>query len=324
MTDILEINLTSFPDRPSWLAARLGGVGASESAALFGLSPWHSRFSLWAEKTGLAPPVELDEEWLEWGLLLEEPIAQRYARRTERRIWKAGEYAIAQHPRLPFMRATPDRWVIEAPDRDTRGVLQIKNSGAFKAGDWYGGVPDFIQAQVQHELAVTGFTWGSVAVLIGGTEFRYFDLERNEDYIAELEHACTDFWGTVERREQPPVDRTKATEAALKRLHPLDDGSAVHLGAEIAELYDELRIAKGFLKEMEWAERGLQNEIRAAMGESTFGLLPDGRLLSLKHQTISPHTVQHTGATFRVLREEKTPKARFNASLAPVKGAKAA
>lgn len=324
MTDEQEIHVTSYPSRAEWLTARLGGVGASESAALFGLSPWHSRFSLWAEKTGLVPPVELDEEWLEWGLLLEEPIAQRYAKRTSRRIWRAGEWAIAQHSTLPIMRATPDRWVIEAPDRDGRGVLQIKNAGFFRADAWDDGPPDFIQAQVQHELAVTGFRWGSIAVLIGGHEFRYFDLDRNDNYITELELACVDFWGTVERREQPPVDGTCATETALKRLHPLDDGSAVHLGADVQEAWEELQVAKDLGKEMEICERELKNNIRAAVGTATFGRLPDGRLLSLKHQTTAPYVVENPGSTFRVLREVKAPKEKFRASLAPMKGREAA
>ena len=49
-TDALQ--LTDYGTRDKWLAARMNGVGASESAALFGVSPWHTPLSLWAEKTG--------------------------------------------------------------------------------------------------------------------------------------------------------------------------------------------------------------------------------------------------------------------------------
>jgi putative phage-type endonuclease len=312
----MDIELLTFGTREEWLAARQKGIGASESAALFDLSPWQSRFSLWAEKTGLAPPVELDGEWLEWGLLLEEPIAQRYAKRTQREVWQPGAHSQAIHPHLPFMRATPDRWVITAPDRDGRGVLQIKNASFFKADAWEMGPPDFVQAQVQHELAVTGFRWGSVAVLIGGNEFRYYDLDRNDAYIDELEHACAAFWQMVERREQPPVDGSRATAEALRRLHPLDDGSAVHLDDAALEAWAELERSKGALKALEAVKGEAENRLRAAIGGATFGLLPDGRLLSYKHITNNGYTRVVEPYTYRVLREEK--------QRAQKKGAKAA
>jgi putative phage-type endonuclease len=306
-----EIPLTVYPNREQWLIGRRLGIGASESPALFGLSPsgWHSPFSIWLEKTGLVPPVELEGEWLEWGMLLEEPIAQRYALRTERRIWQAGQFASAVHPRLPFMRATPDRWVIEAADRDGRGVLQIKNAGWFKADDWEYGPPDYIQAQVQHELAVTGFGWGSIAVLIGGNTFKYYDVERNDAYIAELELACGAFWDLVLQRKKPEIDGSGATSAAIKRLHPLDDGSAVQLDDSIMETWTALQATKADLKMAKAEEDRLGNIIREAIGPATFAGLPDGRLLSYKHQTTPSYTVADN--TYRVLREVNTkPKVK--------------
>ena len=45
-------------DRAEWLKAREGGIGASEVAAVVGLSKWDSPYSLFLRKTGQVPPIE--------------------------------------------------------------------------------------------------------------------------------------------------------------------------------------------------------------------------------------------------------------------------
>jgi putative phage-type endonuclease len=201
----------------------MSGIGASESAALFGVSPHHTKHKLWAEKAGLLQHEESDEEYLDWGQFLEEPIAQRYATVTKRKIWQGSPYCVAQHPDLPMMFATPDRWVIEAPDRGSPGLLQVKNAGWYKADEWEDGPPDYVQIQTQHEMAVTGRQWHSVAVLIGGNRWAYWDIERNDAFIAELYEQIQLFWRRVKRKEAPPPeDIDHRSLGILKKLHPAE------------------------------------------------------------------------------------------------------
>lgn len=310
---MIDLQLIDYVTRDRWLAARSLGVGASESAALFGVSPWETPLSLWAKKTGKIEPSELDGEWVEWGNLLEAPIATRYEQKTGRKIWQGGPYAVAQHPTIPFMRATPDRWVIDAPDRGgVPGLLQVKNTNAFKGHDWDEGPPDYIQIQVQHEMAVTGRTWASVAVLIGGAEFRYFDVERNEDFITELVEQCRWFWGFVEREEQPPLDGTTRTLETIKRLHPSDSGETIALPSEAAEWVSEWESAKAAILAAKKTHEALKNEaeakLLASIGPATFAVLPDGRRLSLKTTSRAGYEVQP--ASFRQLRIERSGKSK--------------
>src|SRR5205823_13949319 len=68
------------PGSPEWHAARARGLGGSEIAAVLGLSPWESKFSLWHRKMGLASPVvETDEMY--WGKLHEPTILAEWNRR---------------------------------------------------------------------------------------------------------------------------------------------------------------------------------------------------------------------------------------------------
>lgn len=297
--------LLDYGSRDAWIAGRNSGVGASESSALFGLSPWESLYSLWARKTGRLPPEEIAGEWIEWGTLLEEPIAKRYEAKTGRKVWQGGPYCVAQHPEIECMRATPDRFVLEAPDRPDDGILQIKNTNAFMGHDWNDGVPMHVQVQVQHEMACTGRAWASVAVLIGGAEFRYFDVERNPDFIAELERQCVDFWGYVQRDEAPAIDGSTRTLETIKKLNPLDTGETVRLPGESTEWFDALESAKAATKIAEAAKTEAESRLRAAIGPATFGILPDGRTLSLKTTSVAGRVQEVQPYSFRTLRSVK-------------------
>jgi putative phage-type endonuclease len=301
-----DVNLIKYDSREDWLAARGLSIGASESAALFGLAPEgrESEYSLWAKKAGLVEPEQIDGEWLDWGNILEEPIAQRYAKRTGHVLWTPpNSWCVAIHPRLPFLTATIDRWIIEAPGRTDRGDLEIKNVGAFNS-DWrengVSEIPLYVQAQVQHQLAVTGFGWAVVAALVGGNKLETFEVERNPEFIAELEAKAEEFWGRVQRKEAPAVDGKAATTKALKRLHPDDNGETIELDAAAVELAADLEAAKARKKEGEDAAEEAGNKLRALLGANTFGTLPDGRIVSLKTQERAPHYVE--GSKFRALK----------------------
>lgn len=314
-----EIALKDYGNREAWLASRTTALGASETAALFNapdgscLSPYTTPYKLWLEKTGQLEPQELTGEWVELGNILEPAVAEIYVRRTGRRVWQGGPFCVAEHAKIPFLRATPDRWVIEAPDRDTPGLVQIKTCNAFKAHDWDEGPPDFIQVQVQTEMAVTGRDWNSLAVLVGGgSAFRSIDVERNDEFIAELEEQVRWFWDLVQRRVQPQIDASPRTLEAIKRLHPQDNGETVRLPEEAVEWVSMFEAAKETAKQAKDPKTEAEAKLRAAIGAATFGELPDGRRLSLKTTERSGYTPKPVApCTYRVLRLEKaTTKAR--------------
>jgi putative phage-type endonuclease len=314
---VAGLALTDYGRRDVWLAARAKGIGASDAAKLFtdddgcSLSPHGTSYTLWLEKTGQITPDVVDSEHTEMGHRLEPVIADIYADRTGRKVVHAGPFCVAVHRRLPFMRATPDRYVPEAHDRMGRGLCQIKNAGWYKAHDWSEGVPLAIQIQVQAEMACTGFDWDSVAVLLGGWEFRTFDVERDLDFIAVLEDRAAWFWDLVERfkagdmEAAPPVDGSAKTTEALKRLHPKDDGSIVRLPEESLAWLQAMQDAKADAEMAETAARWAENKLRAAIGAATWGELPNGRRLSLKTTDVKGGTKETEPYSYRTLRLEK-------------------
>jgi putative phage-type endonuclease len=299
--------VVDYKDRQSWLAARKLGVGASEASALFACSPYESAYSLWAQKAGLVPPPKVEGEHLDAGHFLEPAIANWYEAVTKRELWTFSPYCIARHPRVACMFATPDRWVTAAPDRSPSGIVQIKNTASFMEGAWSEAPPLHIQIQVQHELAVTGREWAAIAVVIGGNKLRHWDIERNPDFIGELEAECEAFWRLVEAKEPPEADPHKATYRVLEKLHPSDNGEELLLDDEAVAWWTAMQEARQrrldaekIVKVLKAEEEKFDVRLRAAIGSATFGKLPDGRVLSLKTTARDGYTVE--ACTYRQLR----------------------
>lgn len=290
--------------REQWLAERKTGIGASDSAAILGVSPWRSPVEVWADKTGLAEPADAASEAAEWGLRLEPVIAQALAERTGRDVVCRPAFQVVRHPLLPWLFCTPD-----AEDTDGR-VVQIKTCSAYKASEWRDEPPLQYQVQVQHELEVLDRDEATLVVLIGGQTLRYFDVARNQPFIAALRMRLEAFWLCVQERRMPTIDSTLCTAQALARLHPQDNGESLFLDADAANLVAQWEAAKAAAKEAEDRKRLAENQLRAAIGDASFGVLPSGEMLSMLTQTRKAHAVQES--TYRVLRRVN-PKRKGNA-----------
>ncbi|MDG4792204.1 YqaJ viral recombinase family protein, partial [Micromonospora sp. WMMD1102] len=95
------------PDNPRWHELRRAGVTASEVAALVGISPWDSAFSLYHRKAN-GWEVE-DNEDLSNGRRCEPVIAEWWAdTHPDAVVCPAGLYASQARP---WQLATPDRLV---------------------------------------------------------------------------------------------------------------------------------------------------------------------------------------------------------------------
>ncbi len=257
-----------------WLALRLMGIGASESSALFGVNPFESLYSLWARKRQKIAMSLEESEAMEWGKRLEDPIAQAYADKTGRVLADLGRRTILRSTSDPWMFATLDR-VITSEARGP-GVLEIKTAGEFRREDWEADeIPLNYQVQVQHQMAVTGYGWGSIAVLVGGNKFGWRDVERNEAFIAKLRGLGEAFWRMVETGEAPEVDGSDHTTEAMKALYS-PTGEEIALSEE-AQAWDaeheKLRAEIDALKER---QKLLNNQLREAVGNAAIARLPDG------------------------------------------------
>lgn len=307
MTPILEhAEIIDCGSEAARQAERRKRVHASDAAGVLGVSPWASLTSVYADKT--LPAVLVNgsmSERFSIGLELEQPIRAMYVRKFGGKLHAWREWAIAVSRQHPWLGCTPDGFA-EDKSRGGLGLLEIKTASEFSRDEWRDSIPVAYQIQVQACLAVTGLEWGVVAVLLGLSSIERYFVERNDAFIAAMLAVLRDFWTCVELRQPPAVDGSAATTRALARLHPDDNGLAINLPDNSDALLAKLRDVKSLAKRCDQQKSAIENELRQALGDNTYGVTPGGEWVSWRSQSRAAHKV--AASTFRVLRECKQPK----------------
>lgn len=220
-----------------WLARRREGIGASEIAAVMGVSPWDSPFSLWWKKhEGWDEPVN---EEMSAGRRLESVIAEWFAEQHEDEInvrptglWASGE--------RPWQLATPDR-LLMFPRSDSgrwRCGALLECKAAYSWDGWgepgTDEVPVHYRAQCLWQMDTVGVDLVYLAAF-SGLSFRQYQVRRDEKDLAAMREAGRRFMDSLESGEQPDVDEHSATLPILRRVHSLIEDREQEIPAPIAE-----------------------------------------------------------------------------------------
>ncbi|MBR3688947.1 MAG: YqaJ viral recombinase family protein [Lentisphaeria bacterium] len=265
--------------RDDWLKFRSGYIGGSDAAAVVGLNPFVSPFSLWAEKTGQQPPFEGNLA-TEVGTYLEEFVARKFTEQTGKKVRR--ENATILNDEYPWACADLDRVVIGEDaglEIKTVSSLSLKH---YKNGDY----PPRFYVQCCHYLALTGKQRWYLSVLIGNSDFRIFTIERDEDEIRALMDAEKSFWEDhVLTKTPPPPDGEAPTDDSLKVLYPESNGQTMELFGrdKIIDRYFEIA---DMIKTLEREQDEIKQTIQLDMGDTEIGLT-DAYKVIWKSQTRS-------------------------------------
>lgn len=265
-------------DTVQWLQARQQGIGASDAATAVGLNPYKSQLELWMEKTGrITPqqPSDVEDSPMLWGTVLEPIVADHYALRTGRKVRRVN--AILQHSEFPWMLANLDRQVI---GDDNVQILECKTAGMYGAKLWRDGVPEYVQLQVQHQLAVTGQQAADVAVLLAGQELQIHRIERNDDLIERLIKLEQLFWQRVQNDTPPPADASASSDRALRQLYPSDRGNVLDLSEdkEANQTFDALLEIREQLDNFNKLEAELKHQLQQTIGDASSATFSHGQI----------------------------------------------
>jgi putative phage-type endonuclease len=276
----LRLVKTNTLTRDDWLALRKNGIGSSDAAAAVGLNPYQSQLELWMMKTGRdanLPKIDPHDETspMYWGTLLEPIVAAHYTKRTGNRVRKIN--AVLQHP-------DPDKtWMLANIDREIIAchevqILECKTAGEFGSRLWKDGVPEYVQCQVQHQLAVTGKAAADVCVLVCGQEIRIYRIERDDALIARLFELERQFWHYVETDTAPPADGSDSAALALQCLYPNDSGNTLDFShdRDMSSTFADLVTVRDEIANREKVEAELKQRIQQRMGDGSKALFETG------------------------------------------------
>lgn len=287
-------------DHDAWLRWRQQGIGGSDVAAILGLSPWTSSYSLWCDKLGLLPPQDATDA-MEFGKRAERMLAEWFYDRTGLAI--VGEQTWLQRVDHPWMRATADGFVVDLtavrelavvqPDGtevvthhvDALSVAELKTTSS-SAAEWAEGIPPHYVAQATWLAAITGerhVTFPTLHLAFGRVDFQVWELVVTDADVEHVMAKAAAWWRRHIVDGVPPrVDGSDATARALDAQYPADKAvpdqavdltSHHHVLGVLASIRAEQRTLKA-------AEVEVANRLKALLGDSTVGTVQGERRLT--------------------------------------------
>ena len=225
-----------------WLEWRKADLTSTEAAALFGASPYATKFELHHRKAGTLPEAEFAaNERMKWGNRLEGAIAlgiaedyglivepfKVYMRVPELRMGSSFDFKVVgitehfvgdQSARQMFLRHGP-------------GVMEIKNvDGLQFRRAWLDDgetieAPPHIEFQVQHQLVVADMQWAMIAPLVGGNTPKVILRERDQAVGQAIIMKVREFWARIDTNTPPTPDYVEDADT-IGRLYVDNDGSS--------------------------------------------------------------------------------------------------
>jgi putative phage-type endonuclease len=281
--------------RTEWLGWRKLGIGASDVAALCGMSPYASPMSVYMDKLGLVPPDE-DNEYMEYGRRAEPMLTDYFEDRTG--LFVTGQQDRVEHPDFPHHRATLDGRVHDHPDGDPLGVVEYKTAERGTEKQWSEKIPEHYAIQLQWQLHVDQQERGWFGVMHGRL-FRHYPVERDQRTIDLLIQMVDVFWAKhVLAEVPPPADAHKATAAALSAAYPDPvEGAEASLDG-LEQVLAERDQAAADMADAKVRKSKADSTIKARLGDAEIGTIKGEPIATWKKQT----RAATAASEFRVLR----------------------
>ena len=264
-----------YTNRTDWLEKRRQGIGASDIAAVMGLSPWSTPLQVWVSKTvDDVPEVEQSED-MKWGLRMESAILDEFEQRHGQPATDRG--TLWRNTDRPWMLATPDGMTYTNTDDGWLAVVDAKKTDSWS---WDDGIPQQYLIQVQWQMAVTGAPQAYLVALHRGRRLEIYPITADPELQQELIEAGEHFWTYVES-ETPPA-AVADDNAYMASLYPTAEERPVEISPEIVS---ELRQAKDTMKTAKARVDAAEVALKEAMADADTAVVGQEVVATWKNQT---------------------------------------
>ncbi len=286
------MKLVPYSNRAEWLEGRKHGMGGSDVAACLGLSPWHTPVELWQEKRGEAEPQQ-ETMAMHFGSVLEEIVAKEFAERTGFEV-NTYPFTICDGEG-DWMRANLDR--IIGTENNIKAILECKTANAYSASLWGDSqleelqagkvvtehrIPLYYETQVQWYLMLAQVEICYVAVLIGGNDFRVYEVHRNDEAISAIKEKVSAFWFDYVLGGKQPAAMDIDD---IRHLYKRETGPMVEASEEAAIVIGEYRTLKGQEAEIKKQLDSLATKLGDLIGFNEGLLLGGVKAVTFKAQS---------------------------------------
>jgi putative phage-type endonuclease len=270
-------------------------IGGSDVAAIIGVSPWQTPYSLWEKKT--APDGAIDESEVDKAKIFArgkrlEPVVIEMLQDEEPDVHIVDRQVRVVDPDYPFLQAEID-FVSEERCEFLNG--EIKTSSAFISSDEWGPsgsvqIPHWYTAQVMHGMMITGRQNCRVAALIGTDDMRTYVIERNEELIIHIRRKSVEFWNDHVIAKSAPPMKTADDARKVQRFYR---GITLPATEELENAALTLLQLKAEISEKEKEKDGLEARIQLALAEAAREMALPVSLVDDKEN--NAYLLDHTG-----------------------------
>jgi predicted phage-related endonuclease len=232
------------------------------------------------------PRPDIGNEAMGWGNRLEPLILGESCRRMGITQFEVSIDEALEHATIPLacsldgighatgqvMRSDPEQgiYVVGAEEivLDGPGVLEAKLTRTAPEE-----VPHLARGpiQLQGQMLVTGYRWGAVCVLYGGTELRTFLFAPHPATQEAIAAACHDFERRLDlyRNTMTVEWYPPASSAEVNRMHPMAlDQVAIDLPAEAEALCHAIVASRKLMRDCETAIDATEKDLKVLMREA--------------------------------------------------------
>ena len=142
-------------------------------------------------------------------------------------------------------------------------------------------------------MAVTGAEQAAIAVLIGGNEFKWAIVDRNQRFIDAMVEKLERFWEMVQRDIMP--DPTGADTKLIGVLLGREEaGTSIALVGPWVDVDEELEEIKAEITKLNARKDKLEAKLKKEIGKNERGVLPGGAQYTFKTVKRPGYTVQES------------------------------
>jgi putative phage-type endonuclease len=252
------------PGSPEWMRT----VSASKVAAILGVSPYTSAYTMWHQMMGLEAP-EADKPIFQRGHLLEPAVANWFA--SQHPEWAVVETGTWTHATRPHQTASPDRLVLldgNAFDPfEVYGgpfdLLEIKSTT--KDHEWgtpgTAEVPLYYWVQAIWQMDTVGKTRCHFAIIGSFLEFSAYVVDYDPVAAAIIRAEVDAFVESMDTGRPPAIDHHVTTLATVRAQHPNVSDAVADLPYELAHAYAKaVAVSK--------AGKAMENAAKAAIADA--------------------------------------------------------
>jgi putative phage-type endonuclease len=177
-----------------WLEWRSEKVTASDAPIVMGVSPYKKIDKLWTEKIKCyeSPP----NMYMKRGNDLEEIALEKFEAETGLTMFPM----VAVHDTMNWMAASFDGVTLEQD-----AIVEIKcNGNKNHSLAEYGKIPDFHNAQIQHQLHVSGLEFAYYFSFDGNSGI-ILEVKRDQSFIEIMLEKEFEFWNCLQNLTPPTV-----------------------------------------------------------------------------------------------------------------------